>query len=133
MDAYEAELDDELSSELELDGQSFMSWPGAMLDAAVPGSLAWPGGRLLDLPGARSLAFVGHSIELDELISELDEEDVPWAKDGPRKAMDAAPMITAAAAPPILICMLKSPNDKDPRRTTCDRGIWFRLHATPCL
>jgi len=111
--AYEA---DELEDE-ELDGQSCMSWPGATLDAAVPGILAWPGGWLLDLPGARSLAFVGHSIELDALLA-LDVVSAV-ARVGPMRATPMPTAITAAAAPGSVICISWAFGCRARGRTTC--------------
>lgn len=107
MVSYIAELELELALE---GGQSFISCPGATLEAAVPGSFALPGGRLLVLPGANSLALVGHSIELEELLIldvllALDAESAV-ANVGPSRPTARPPTTTARAAPGSVICIL---------------------------
>lgn len=57
-----------------------------------------------DLPGARSLALVGHSIELDEELLALDAVSAV-AMVGPRTPIATPPITRARAAPGKVICI----------------------------
>ena len=63
--------------------------------------MALPGGWFEDLPGAKALAPVGHSTELDDTDDVL--EVVVCAREGPSRPIDTPPMSIASNAPGTVI------------------------------